>query len=176
MNSLTSTDDSGDKSEFTSNLGIFRQIDFFSSVSIEVMKLFAFLCQRHLYKTGDIIFHQGDDDPCCYYILSGSAELILRSGGSDRLIREYSTESFLGILSLMAPMTRQFSLIAKEDTTCLVMTRKAFSKVVDQFPEIPLKIAHTVGHRLLQAEKKSVSAFESKQRDGLKNLMGISLI
>ena len=58
----------------------------------------------------------------------------------------------------------------------MVMTRKAFSKVVDQFPDIPLKIIRAIGQRVFQAEKKCIHEFESKERDDLKNLLGISLI
>jgi len=176
MNSLMNTDDPGDTSEFTSNLSIFRQIDFFAGVSMDVIKLFAFLCQRQSYKTGDTIFHQDDDDQCGYFILSGKAKLILKNAGKDHFIREYEKDSYFGVLSLMTPMIKQFSLIAQEDTICLVMTREAFSKVVDQFPEIPLKVTQAIGNRLLQAERKCVLEYESKGNDDLKNLLGISLI
>ncbi|MCF6248328.1 MAG: Crp/Fnr family transcriptional regulator [Desulfobacula sp.] len=170
------TDNSGDKSEFASNLNIFRQIDFFAGISMDVMKLFAFLCQRQTYKKGDTIFYQDDDDQCCYYIFSGKAKLILKADEKEHFIRDYEAESYLGILSLMTSMNKQFSLIAQEDTTCLVMTREAFSKVVDQFPETPLKIVRTIGNRLLQAERKCILEYESSASDQLKNLMGISLI
>ena len=77
MNSSMNTSDSEEKSEFVANLNAFRQIDFFSGVSIEVMKLFSFLCQRQAYKAGDYIFRQDDDDGCSYYVLSGKAKLVL---------------------------------------------------------------------------------------------------
>ncbi len=170
------TDDSEDKSEFASNLSIIRQIDFFSGMSMDVIKLFAFLCKRQSYKSGDTIFRQGDDDQCCYYILSGKANLVLKEDEKEHNIREYKAESYLGVMSLMTPMIKQFSLIAKEDTVCLVMTREAFSKVVDQFPKTPLRITRIIGNRLLQAEKKCITEYESIRKDEVKNLLGISLI
>jgi len=176
MNSFMNTSEADNKSEFVSNLNIFRQIDFFSGLPIEAIKLFAFLCKRQSYKTGDFIFHQDDDDGCCYYILSGKAKLIFTKEEKEYFIREYEPENYFGVLSLMTPMVKQFSLIATQDTTCMVMTRKAFSKVVDQFPDIPLKITRSIGERVLQAERKCILEFESKGRDDLKNLLGISLI
>jgi len=176
MNSFTNTSNSDNKSEFVANLNIFRQTDFFSGVPLEVIKLFAFLCKRQSYKAGDFIFHQDDDDGCSYYILSGKAKLILTKEGKEYFIREYEPESYFGALSLMTPMVKQFSLIATQDTTCMVMTRKTFSKVVDQFPDITLKITRSIGERVLQAERKCILEFESKGRDDLKNLLGISLI
>jgi len=176
MNSFTNTSNSDNKSEFVANLNIFRQTDFFSGVPLEVIKLFAFLCKRQSYKAGDFIFHQDDDDGCSYYILSGKAKLIFTKEEKEYFIREYEPESYFGVLSLMTPMVKQFSLIATQDTTCMVMTRKTFSKVVDQFPDLPLKITRSIGERILQAEKKCILEFESKGRDDLKNLLGISLI
>ena len=176
MNSLMNKSDSAEKSEFVSNLNIFSHIDFFSGVPIEVIKLFALLCQRQSYKAGDFIFHQDDDDGCSYYILSGKAKLVFTKEEKEYFIREYESESYFGVLSLMTPIVKQFSLIATQDTTCMVMTRKAFSKVVDQFPEIPLKIIRSIGQRVFQAERKCIQEFESKERDDLKNLLGISLI
>ena len=176
MNSGINKNNSKEKSEFTENLNIFRQIDFFSGISIEGIKLCAFLCKRQSYKAGEFIFHQDDDDGCSYYILSGKAKLVLNLEKKEHFIREYEVESYFGVLSLMAPMIKQFSLIATQDTTCMVMSREAFSKVADQFPDIPLKIARSVGQRVLQAERKCILEFESKGRDDLKNFLGISLI
>ncbi len=176
MNSHMNTNDSGEKSEFAANLNNFRQIDFFSQIPIEGIKLFALLCKRQFYKTGDLIFHQGDDDGSSYYLLSGKAKLVLVKENEESVIREYKKEQYLGILSLMTPMVKLFSLIAVEDTSCMVMTREAFSKVVDQFPDIPLKIMRSIGQRVTQAEKKCIMEFESNKSEDLLNLLGISLI
>lgn len=176
MNSPTNTNNREDQSEFVANLNVFRQIEFFSGIPVEVMKLFAFLSQRQVYNTGDTIFHQDDDDQCSYYILSGKAKLVLKKEEKEHVIREYGAEKYFGVLSLMTPMVKQFSLIATEDTTCIVMTRKAFSKVVDQFPDMPLNITRAIAQRVLAAERKCILEFESEERENVKNLLGVSLI
>lgn len=176
MNSPMNTDDSNDKSEFVANLNVLRQIEFFSGFSMEVMKLFAFLCQRQSYKAGDTIFHQDEDDGCSYYLLSGKARLVRKKEGKEYVIREYGDESYFSVLSLMTPMIKQFSLVAMEDTTCMVTTREAFSKVIVQFPDISLIIIRAIGQRVLRADKKCILEFESKDREELKSLLGISLI
>ncbi|MCP4672958.1 MAG: Crp/Fnr family transcriptional regulator [Desulfobacula sp.] len=168
--------DSGEKSEFADNLNIFRQIDFFSQIPIEGIKLFALLCKRQFYKAGDPIFNQGDDDGSSYYLLSGKAKLVLVKEDQEYLIREYEKENYFGVLSLMAPMVKQFSLIATKDTYCMVMTREAFAKIVNQFPDIPLKIMKFIGQRVSLAEKKCIMEFESQKSEDLLNLLGISLI
>ncbi len=176
MNSHMNTNDADMPSEFTANLNAFRQIEFFSGMPIEVIKLFAYLCKRQTYKTGDLIFQQGDDDGCSYYILSGNTKLVFKNEEKEHFIREYGAEHFLSIMSLMSPMLKQFSLVAQEDTVCLVMTRESFSKVVDQFPDIPLRMTQAIGNRVLVSEKKAIAEFEAKEKANLKNLLGISLL
>ena len=176
MSSHMKTNDSDDKSRFQSNLNIIRQIEFFSGVSIEVMKLFALLCKSQSYKSGDVIFSQDEDDHCSYYILSGQANLVLKNKGKEYIIREYKEEHFFGVLSLITPMVKQFSLVTTQDTTCLTMTREAFSKVVDQFPQILLTVTRSIGQRVVMAERKSILEIEENDMDTFKNLLGISLI
>lgn len=176
MNSLTNSDDTQDRSEFISNLDIIRQIEFFSGASMEALKLIAFVCQRHSYRAGELIFQQDEDDGSAYLILSGRAGLILKKGEKEHRIREIGPESFLGALSLMTPVVKTFSLKALEDVTCIVITRKAFSRVAEQFPDIPFRYFQVLARKLVLAEKKSIQKFGSSEQEELKDLLGISLV
>ena len=177
MNSLTSENDANKKSEFVHNLEILRQIDFFSGMAPEPMKLFAFLCKRQNYKQGDLIFEQGHDDGMSYYVLSGKAELIWTNKNKEEiLIRDYKEESFFGALSLLTPVPKQFSLKAKEDVTCIAFSRKACTKVIDQFPEVTLKIIKSVGAKILNSERKCLFEYETEGIEIIRKHLGISLI
>jgi CRP-like cAMP-binding protein len=66
-------------------------------------------------------------------------------------------------------------LVATQDTICLTMTREAFSKVVDQFPQILITVTRAIGQRVLMAERKNILEIEEKGLD-LQSLLGISLI
>ena len=70
-------------SEFQENLGILRQIQFFSGLPLEALKVFAYLCTRETFRAGDYLFHQDDNDGKAFYILSGEAELVRRDGGGE---------------------------------------------------------------------------------------------
>lgn len=176
MNLSTNSDDTTQTSEFIRNLNILRQIDFFSNVSMEVVKLFAFVCQHQSYEAGETIFTQDEDDGASYRILSGRARLILEKSGQTYEIQEYGPEQFLGTLSLMAPIVKPFSLVALEKVTCLVLTRDAFTKVANQFPEIPLKVMGSFAKKLIQNEKRVIQEYTGSAQDGVKEILGISLI
>ena len=76
MNSNTEKNEDGATSEYQENLNILRQIDFFSGLPLEATKVFAYLCIREKFKSGDFLFQQDEEDEQAYYIISGSARLL----------------------------------------------------------------------------------------------------
>ena len=62
--------------EFQDNLEILRQTYFFSSLPLETLKIFAYLCTRAKFKQGEHIFRQNEDDGRAFYIIDGKARLL----------------------------------------------------------------------------------------------------
>ena len=131
MSSFTENNPGSKSSEFQENLEILRQMDFFSALSLEALKLFAYLCTREKFKVGDFLFHQDDNDGNAFYIISGKAELLRQDEGGDSNLKQYSEGEFLGGLALLGDMRRLFSLRASTDMTCLVLNRDKFSKALE---------------------------------------------
>jgi len=175
MNSFTNGNNTRVESEFLCNLNKFRQTNFFAGIPPEAVKIIAFLCSREFFQKGDYLFNQNDDDGCAYYILSGRVTLTRMNNNTEIEIKDYGEDSFIGALSIIAPMPRLFSLKAASDTACLVMTREKFSRVLDQFPDITLKIIKALGDKIQDAEKDFIHDFESHGKK-IKNLLGISLL
>jgi CRP-like cAMP-binding protein len=174
-----SLSDNGSEGRVTSDylytLDKFRQTDFFSDLSPEAVKVIAFLCTRESYKPGDTIFHQDDDDGCAYYITRGEANLLLQGREGTRTVRTLGPDTFLGAVSLLTPMVRKFTLTAETEVDCLVMSRKKFTRVLDQFPDITLKIVTALGNKLTEAENTCIRRVESGGRDA-EPLLGVSLL
>lgn len=158
MNSSISTNEN--KSEFLANLSILRQTHLFSTLTPEVVKLSAYLCTREEYKNGEHLFRTGDDDGCSYYILRGSATLILENNGNPLSVRTYPKESFLGTLSMLSPMPRLFSLRAAEDLTAIVITREKFAMVIAKFPELTMQIIRAVTRRINESERQTIDRYK----------------
>ncbi|MFH1152777.1 MAG: cyclic nucleotide-binding domain-containing protein [Pseudomonadota bacterium] len=163
------------ESEFLYTLNKFRQTGFFANLPQEAVKVIAFLCTREAYKAGDVIFHRNEDDGCAYYLTRGTASLVLATGTGDQVMKTLEKDSFIGILALLTSMPRKFSLIADTEVEFLIMTRKKFARVLDQYPEIMLKLIASLGEKINEAEKNLIHHVESRSRDGA-NLLGISLI
>jgi CRP-like cAMP-binding protein len=162
-------------SEFDENLKILREVGFFSTLSLEALKVFAYLCKRETFKPGEYLFRQDDTDDKAFYIVSGKTRLVRQEQDGEMELRGYSAGEFIGGLALIGDMRRLFSLKASEDTTCIVLTRKKFSKVIEQFPDLV--------PRIQKAMVESIRAWEERlllDRDGIcdacKRRIGVSLV
>jgi CRP/FNR family transcriptional regulator, cyclic AMP receptor protein len=152
--SLSEKNKSNPSSEFQENLEILRQTYFFSGLPLETLKIFAYLCTREKFKQGDHIFRQDEDDGQAFYIIEGKAILERRNNGDTSAVRDCQTGEFLGGLTLLGEAGRLFSLKSVTDTTCLVLSREKFSKTMEQFPGLMMKICKAVAQHIDNWEKR----------------------
>ena len=144
MSSYTENNDSCQSCEFQDNLNILREVGFFSQFPLEALKVFAYLCTRVTFKSGDYLFRQQDDDAQAFYILSGETELLRDSLAGEMKFRNFGEGMFIGSLALVGNLRRLFSMRAVRDTTCIVITREQFRTTLEQFPELAPKITQNL--------------------------------
>ena len=174
MNSYQEKNDPMGNSEFQDNLAILRNIPFFSEFPLEVLKVFAYLCTREMYKKEDVIFSQDDDDGRAYCILSGEAGLSRKHEGKEILIRTCGEDSFFGAFNLSVMINRLFSLTALTDTCCLVLTRENFQEAMLQFPESRQNIIKGIAEHIVLWEEKFLK--ENIDCESCRISMGVTLI
>ncbi len=175
MDSSTGKNNSGSGCEFQQNLEILRQIEFFAGLPMETLKVFAYLCARDTFLTGDFLYHQDDDDGQAFYILDGRLILVHDVDGQEQTIQEYGTGEFIGGMSLLATARRLFSLKAGQETECLVLNREKFIKAIAQFPELTPRIFKAVVDNIRQWDQQLV--FEMVEKGlSLEGKAGISAL
>jgi CRP/FNR family cyclic AMP-dependent transcriptional regulator len=161
--------------EFEQDLGIMREIYFFSGLPLELIKVLAYLCTRETFRAGDYLLHQDDDDGRAFYLISGRARLLCEEEGTEHAVRDVEEGEFLGGLSLLGNMPRLFSMKAMTDTTCLVLTREKFNKAAERFPEIMHKITKAVVKGIRDWERKFF-LIHAQHCNECQKKMGVSLI
>jgi len=162
--------------EFQENLATLREIDFFSELPLDLLKIIAYLCAQEKYQEGDFLINKGEDDGQAFYIISGRAGLMYDSENKEsHMIHEYGPGKFIGGLSLIGKMRRLFSLKAIEDTLCLVLTREKFSKAIAQFPDITPRLFQAVITRILNWEEK-LFLEQGLNSDTINRIAGVSLV
>jgi CRP-like cAMP-binding protein len=121
-------------SEYQENLDILRQTYFFSGLPLESLKVFAYLCTRERFKTGEPLFQQGEEDADAFCLIAGTAQLERTIGSNVQAVRVYGPGEFIGGLTLLGETRRLYTLRALETMTCLVLSREKFTKTLEQFP------------------------------------------
>jgi len=175
MNSYSEKHEESLSGEFQENLSLLRQIEFFSGLPIESLKVFTYLCTRETFKEGDYIFSQDDDDGQAVYIVSGTARLVRTDDDSELVIRDYEKDVFLGGMALLGTMRRLFSLKAVTDVTCLVLTRTKFIKAMEQFPDLWPKVVNAMVESIRIWEERLFEQ-HAKHREECMQKVGVTLI
>jgi CRP-like cAMP-binding protein len=158
MSSSTASSEDFSTSEFQQNLDYLRQIDFFSGLPIESLKVFAYVGQRETFRSGDHLFHQGEDDGQAFYLISGQADLTHTDDSGEHLIRQHQAGEFVGRLTLLGKMPRLFSMKAVKDTEVLLITREKFDLTVQQFPEVMPRFVKSVVENIAKWEERFLRA------------------
>ena len=161
--------------ELDQNLELLRQTYLFSVIPLEALKVFAYLCRREIFKEGEYLFRQGEDDGQAFFIINGQAVLEREVGGLVREIRSCGEGEFLGGLSLMGSMQRLFSLKAASEVNCLIIAREKFARTLSQFQDLmPSLIKAMVGG--VDGWEKSFLAGRADQCGECVKNLGVSLL
>lgn len=166
MNSSEKSD-SGMSSELQENINLLRQIDFFSSLRLEALKVLAYLCDRETFEPGEELISQNEDGGRAFYLISGRVRLERAEDTDVQVLREYKEESFLGGLILLGEVHSLFSVRAVDKTSCLVLSRQKFARVVEQFPEMVPKILKAVVNSVRDWEKERLTVGNGGKQFGV---------
>ena len=131
-------------SEYREQIDVLMRIPLFSVMPPEAIKVLACLSSREHFLANDSIFVQDEVDEHAYYIMEGEAELVLMTNKGEDKLRSYFQGDFIGGFSLLSAVKRLFTLRAKTDMRCLVVSTECFQKTLAQFPEIAQDILREV--------------------------------
>ncbi len=154
MNSFMEKNDVCEACEFQENLTVLREINFFAQMPMEMIKVFAYLCIRERFKTGEVLFHEHEDIDRALYIIHGKAALSRILDGKEKPAREYEQGVFLGGLALLGKVRQLYTLKATSDLVCLMITREKFTLALEQFPELKPKVLQAMIDRIRGWEER----------------------
>ncbi len=117
--------------------------------------LFAHLADAHVqrivnsarerrFEPGAPIVSAGETGQGFYLILEGRAEV--QRGG--RTIRALGPGDYFGELALLRDQPRSATVVARDPTTCLALTRWDFKGILDANPALAVQLLETVAHRV----------------------------
>jgi CRP/FNR family transcriptional regulator, cyclic AMP receptor protein len=105
-------------------------------------------------KAGRVLATQGQTGSEFFVIVSGKAE----ARRSDVPIGVLGPGMFFGEMSLLEHLPRVATVTTTEPTTVLVLTAKAFDKLVASMPSVDRKMLTVMADRIRELEERYVSA------------------
>lgn len=104
--------------------------------------------KRRTYQADETIVKQGTTGTALYIVLSGRATIVV----SDQTVGEVTAGDFFGELALIEEHPRTASVIASEETECLLFPAWEFTALLDEHPEIAVPIMKALIGRLHRRE------------------------
>ncbi|MEN8199788.1 MAG: cyclic nucleotide-binding domain-containing protein [Thermodesulfobacteriota bacterium] len=114
-----------------------NRLPIFSGAPAGVVKLFAYLAKEEEYPRRQLIVREGEVCDRCFLILAGKVEIFQFYGERRFHLQLLSVDKFnyFGELALLSEFKWFFSALALTDVHLLTISREAFAKVMDRYPE-----------------------------------------
>lgn len=127
-------------------------IPLFAKLSKKELQFLASMTTEVVVREGSTLVKQGEPGQEAMVIESGTG--VVKRDGVE--IDTVGPGDFFGEMSLIDHMPRNADVIATSDMTVLVMNSREFASVLDQYPEVAVKILKTVVARLVKAQGTTV--------------------
>jgi CRP-like cAMP-binding protein len=133
---------------------LIKKIDFFEQLEDKIVKKITEVCIPREYSAGDHIVTQGETGLGLFFITSGKVKVETDHNGSKVVVAQLKEEDFFGELAIIDNKPRSANIICLENTTCLLLTRDSFSKLMNKYPEIAVQMAKSLAARVRATTEK----------------------
>jgi len=114
------------------------------------------------FKAGDTIIAEGDEGDTAFFIVSGSAEVIIGRGAGARTVGTLETGEVFGEMCLIDPGPRSATVRAAADTECLAASYEEFVAAIEENPARAVGFMKTLVRRLRMMNELIESANPSR--------------
>ncbi|HZS88341.1 MAG TPA: cyclic nucleotide-binding domain-containing protein [Chloroflexota bacterium] len=139
---------------------LLARVDLFRSLNKKHLAQVARLAERQQYAPGQVIVKQGDTGLGLYVIVSGSVDVQQERAGAEPInLNSLGPGDFFGEMALLDDYPRSATVIAREPTECLTLSKWHFLAELESHPEMALPLLPVLSRRLraamLRAEAQS---------------------
>jgi CRP-like cAMP-binding protein len=123
------------------------RLPIFQEIEADALRLLAFSAETKIFRKGDVLFRRGDMSDAGFLVLSGSFQIDSPSQreGGEFVIPSYS---LIGEMALLTATERPATVIAREPSTVLKITRAVFHRVLKEHPKSAIRIRASLEARL----------------------------
>jgi CRP-like cAMP-binding protein len=146
-------------------LGFLGSIPLFSKLGEASALALARECRFKQVEKGEVLFFQSDASESAYIVRTGNMSIILNSpDGREMVINEMHNGDLFGELGILTKRPRSTSAIARTKSELLIIPRQAFVSVIEQDPQLALRMLEVTANRLqMSGKRESALAFMDAQ-------------
>ena len=108
------------------------------------------LFSYEMYQPGEIVFQQGEEGDCAYFIQSGEVEVLQVTNGSETIIASLREGQYFGEIALITSHPRNATVRAVNATKLAVLGKKNFLTMLNLIPSARNDIMVTVTERAMR--------------------------
>lgn len=112
------------------------------------------LFSYEIYQPGEIVFQQGEQGDCAYFIQSGQVEIVQQEHGHEKVVAVLNEGQYFGEMALITSSPRNATVRATNATKLAVLGKKNFLTMLNLMPSARNDIMVTMTER---AMKKAAS-------------------
>ena len=141
---------------------LLSKVDLFSGLKKKAIQSLAEFCVERSFKKDEILVKQGDSGIGLYIIASGKVKIVKETAdGSELEIAVQGPGDFFGEMTVLDNAPRSASVIAIEDTDCLLLTSWVFKSRMEVQPEIALMVLPVVVKRFRETNERLLALSQS---------------
>lgn len=144
-----------------------QEVPFFCNLEYSELEKVASLLITRKYDRSVNVFLEGGDGDEFYLIYSGAVKIYKESVSREIILAIFGEGDFFGEMAVLEnETTRSASAMTMEETTLYVLKRQDFLWLMNQTPQIPIKIMNTAMQRLRTANEliKDLTFRDAKTR------------
>jgi CRP/FNR family transcriptional regulator, cyclic AMP receptor protein len=130
---------------------LMRRVPLFAACSKRDLAAIAGIADELDLPPAKVLIREGERGREFFVLAEGDVEVRMEG----RVIATLHEGSFFGEMALVSSAPRNATVTAKTPVKVLVVTERAFSRLLRESPEIRDKVLHTVSERLMAAEPAS---------------------
>ena len=127
-------------------------VSLFESLDRRALAGLAQQASRRVYAAGVTIVREGETGTALYVIARGRARVERGSGPATAALGELGPGDFFGELALIEDHPRSATVVALEETECLLFVVWEFRALLKEHPQMALPIMNALIARLHRAE------------------------
>ena len=144
---------------------LLQRVPLFEALAEEDLAQVAEVAVPRRFRSGEVVFREGDSSDTCYVIRSGHARAVREhSDGRSITIAHFGPGDIFGELAMLDDERRSATIEMLEPTEVLGILGPDMRRLLREHPEIAVKLISSLAHRLRETnERLARQSFQTVQ-------------